>query len=102
MTKQSSEQQTEIENTEKALDLLNKWFEEDKDNRGFIFLTSEKLMKVDDEYAYGGNFSLLGREDILTAGLVKCICDSDNPLTKIYKRALEHILLLKLKNKFNS
>lgn len=102
MAKSAIQQQTEIENTEKALDLLNKWFEEDKDNRGFIFLTSEKLMKVDDEYAYGGNFSLLGREDILTAGLVKCICDSDNPLTKIYKRALEHILLLKLKNKFNS
>ena len=102
MATQSSEQQTQIDNTKQAIDLLQKWFEEDKDNRGFIILTSERLVKVDDEYAYGGNFSLLGREDILTAGLVKCICDSDNPLTKIYKRALEHILLLKLKNKFNS
>ena len=102
MKKQSIEQQTQIDNTEKALDLLNKWFEEDKENRGFIILTSERLMKVDDEYAYGGNFSLLGREDILEAGLYKCICDSDNPLTKIYKKALEHLLLLKLKNKLNS
>lgn len=102
MTTQSNEQQAYIDNTEKALDILEKWFEEDKDNRGFIFLTSERLMKIDDEYAYGGNFSLLGRDDILTAGLYKCICDSDNPLTKIYKRALEHLLLLKLKNKLNS
>lgn len=102
MKKQSSEQQTQIDNTEKALDLLNKWFEEDKDNRGFIILTSERLMKVDDEYAYGGNFSLLGRDDILEAGLYKCICDSDNPLNKIYRKALEHLLLLELKNKFNS
>ena len=102
MTTKSSEQQSNIDNTEKALDLLKKWYEEDKDNRGFIFLTSERLMKVDDEYAYGGTFSLLGRYDILKAGLVKCICDPDNPLAKIYRRALEHILLLKLKNKFNS
>ena len=101
MTK-SSQQQTKIDNTEKALDILKKWYEEDIENRGFILLTSERGEKVDDEYAYGGNFSLLGMEDVLTAGLVKSICDSDNPLTKIYKRALEHILLLKLKNKLNS
>ena len=62
----------------------------------------ERLVKVDDEYAYGGNFSLSGREDILKAGLVKCICNSDNPLTKLYQKALEYILLLKLKNKLNS
>ena len=101
-TKSAIQQQTQIDNTEQALDLLKKWFEEDKDNRGFIILTSERLVKVDDEYAYGGNFSLLGRDEILTAGLFKCLCDSDNPLNKIYKKALEHILLLKLKNKFNS
>lgn len=102
MKKQSSEQNTQIDNTEQAIDILKKWFEEDKENRGFIILTSERLVKVDDEYAYGVNFSLLGREVILAAGLVKCLCESDNPLNKIYKRALEHILLLKLKNKFNS
>ena len=102
MKKQSSEQHTQIDNTEQAIDILKKWFEEDKDNRGFIILTSERGEKVDDEYAYGGNFSLFGSDNILTAGLYKCLCDSDNPLNKIYKKALEHILLLKLKNKFNS
>lgn len=102
MTKSATKQQNEIDNTEQAIDILKKWFEEDKDNRGFIILTSERLMKVDDEYAYGGNFSLLGREDILMAGLAKCVRDSDNPLFNIFKKTIEYLLLLKLKNKFNS
>ena len=102
MTTQSNEQQAYIDNTEKALDFLKKWFEEDKDNRGFIILTSERLVKVDDKYAYGGNFSLFGRSDILMAGLSKCLCDSDNPLFEIFKKTIEHLLLLKLKNKLNS
>ena len=102
MKKQSSEQHTQIDNTEQAIDILKKWFEEDKDNRGFIILTSERLVKVDDEYAYGGNFSLLGRYDILMAGLSKCLCDSDNPLFEMFKKTIEHLLLLKLKNKLNS
>ena len=102
MTTQSNEQQAYIDNTEKALDILKKWFEEDKDNRGLIFLTSERLMKIDDEYAYGGNFSLLGNGDILMAGLSKCLCDSDNPLFEIIKKTMEHLLLLKLQNKLKS
>ena len=102
MTTQKSEQQDYIDNTEKALDILKKWFEEDEDNRGFIILISERKKKVDDEYDYGCDFSLFGRDDILTAGLAKCMCKSDNPLIKIFNKALEIMLLLKLKNKFNS
>ena len=101
MKKQSSEQQAYIDNTEQALDILKKWFEEDKDNRGFIFLTSERLMKVDDEYAYGGNFSLFGTNEILTAGLVKCMSKSDNPLINILKKALEILLIHKNETKQN-
>ena len=102
MTTKSSKQQTYIDNTEQAIDLLKKWFETDEDNRGFIIFTSQRREKVDNKYDLGCNFSLLGRDDILTAGLVKCICDSDNPFLKIFNKALEHILLLKLKSKFNS
>ena len=101
MATQSSEQQAYIDNTEQALDILKKWFEEDKDNRGFIFLTSERLMKVDDEYAYGGNFSLFGTNEILTAGLVKCMSKSDNPLNNILKKALEFILIHKKESEQN-
>ena len=101
MATQSSEQQAYIDNTEKTLDILKKWFEEDKDNRGFIFLTSERLMKVDDEYAYGGNFSLFGTNEILTAGLVKCMSKSDNPLINILYKALAIILIHKNETKQN-
>ena len=101
MATQSSEQQAYIDNTEQALDILKKWFEEDKDNRGFIFLTSERLMKVDDEYAYGGNFSLFGTNEILTAGLVKCMSKSDNPLINILNKALAIILIYKNETKQN-
>ena len=101
MTTQSSEQHAQIDNTEKALDILKKWFEEDEENRGFIILTSERLMKVDDEYAYGGNFSLFGRDDILTVGLAKYMCDSDNPFIKIFNKALGILLIHKNETKQN-
>ena len=101
MTKSAIQQQTEIDNTEQALDILKTWFEEDKDNRGFIILTSYRGEKVDDEYAYGGNFSLFGMEDILTAGLAKCMNHSDNPLTKILRKALEILLIRKKEREQN-
>ena len=101
MTTQSSEQKNQIDNTEKAIDLLKKWFEEDKDNRGFIILTSERGEKVDDEYAYGGNFSLFGMEDLLTAGLAKCMNHSDNPLTRILSKALAILLIRKKEREQN-
>ena len=101
MKKQSSEQHTQIDNTEQAIDILNKWFEEDKENRGFIILTSERGEKVDDENTCSGHFSLLGMEDILTEGLVKCMCHSDNPLIKVLKNAIDYIILLKHQNNFN-
>ena len=101
MTTQSNEQQAYIDNTEKALDILKKWFEEDKDNRGFIFFTSERLMKIDDEYAYVGNFSLFGTNEILTAGLVKCMSKSGKPLINILNKALKIILIHKNETKQN-
>ena len=101
MTKQSSKQQTQIDNTEKALDILNKWFEEDRENRGFILIKSERKKKIEDDYSYDGNFSLFGMEDILTAGLVKCMSKSDNPLINILNKALKIILIHKNETKQN-
>ena len=101
MATKSSQQQTEINNTEKALDILKKWSEEDRYNRGFVILTSERGEKVDDEYAYGGNFSLFGMEDLLTAGLAKCLCRSDNPLFKVLNNALEILLIRKKEREQN-
>ena len=101
MKKQSSEQQAQIDNTEKALDILKKWFEEDEENRGFIILTSERIKKVDGEYAYSGHFSLLGIEDILTAGLAKCMSHSDNPFIKVLNNALGILLIHKNETKQN-
>ena len=102
MTTKSNQQQTQIDNTEQAIELLKKWFEEDEENRGFIILTSERKKKVDDEYAYSCNFSLFGRHGILAKGLAKSMCESDNPVLKIFNKALEYVLLIKLQNKFNS
>ena len=101
MKTKSSEQKIQIDNTEQALDILKKWFEEDKDNRGFIILTSQRGEKVDDEYAYGGNFSLYGVEDLLTAGLAKCMSHSDNPLFKILNNALDILLIRKKEREQN-
>ena len=101
MTKSASKKQTDINYTEQALDILKKWYEQDIDNRGFIIITSERGEKVDDEYAYSGHFSLLGIEDILTAGLAKCMSHSDNPFIKVLNNALGILLIHKNETKQN-
>ena len=99
MTTQSAiQQQTQIDNTEQALDLLKKWFEEDKDNRGFIIIKSKRNEKVDDAYSFDGNCAVYGNRGILIAGVEKAIANSDNALLDIFTRALE-ILLIRKKEK---
>ena len=94
MTTQSSEQKIQIDNTEKAIDILKKWFEEDKDNRGFIILTSERGEKVDDEYAYGGNTATIGDRSILIAGVEKAMRIPNSPLISIFDTAMQRTFLM--------
>ena len=96
MTTQSAiQQQAQIDNTEQALDLLKKWFEEDKDNRGFIIIKSKRNEKVDDAYSFDVNLALYGNRGILIAGVEKAIANPDSPLLDIFTRALEIILIRK-------
>ena len=94
MTTQSSEQKIQIDNTEKALDILKKWFEEDRENRGFIILTSERGEKVDDEYAYGGNTATIGDRSILIAGVEKAMRIPNSPLISIFDTAMQRTFLM--------
>lgn len=101
MKKQSSEQQTQIDNTEKALDLLKKWFEEDKENRGFIIIKSKRKEKVDDAYSFDGNCALYGNRDILIAGVEKAISNANGILLDIFTRAIEILLIRKKEREQN-
>ena len=94
MKTKSSEQKIQIDNTEQALDILKKWFEEDKDNRGFIILTSQRGEKVDDEYAYGGNTATIGDRSILIAGVEKAMRIPNSPLISIFDTAMQRTFLM--------
>ena len=94
MTTQSSEQKIQIDNTEKEIDILKKWFEEDRDNRGFILIISERKKKVDDEYAYGGNTATIGDRSILIAGVEKAMCIPNSPLISIFDTAMQRTFLM--------
>lgn len=93
MTTQSREQQIQIDNTEKALDLLKKWFEEDNKHRGFILIKSEIKEKEDDTLHFNGNCAMYGNSDVLKAGLVKSIGNTDGALVNIFASAIEILLL---------
>ena len=94
MKTKSSEQKIQIDNTEQALDLLKKWFEEDRDNRGFILIISERKKKVDDEYAYGGNTATIGDRSILIAGVEKAMRIPNSPLISIFDTAMQRTFLM--------
>ena len=100
-TKSAIQQQTQIDNTEQALDLLKKWFEEDKDNRGFIIIKSKRKEKVDDAYSFDGNCALYGNSGILIAGVEKAIANSDKTLLDIFTRAIEILLIRKKEREQN-
>ena len=100
MTK-SSQQQTQIDNTKQALDLLKKWFEEDKENRGFIIIKSKRNEKVDDAYSFDGNCALYGNRGILIAGVEKAISNPNGTLLDIFTRAIEILLIRKKEREQN-
>ena len=101
MTKSAIQQQTQIDNTEQALDILKKWYEDDRENRGFIIITSKRVEKVDDEYSFDGNFAIYGNRGILIAGVEKAIANPDNALLDIFTRAIEILLIRKKEREQN-
>ena len=94
MKTKSSEQKNQIDNTEQALDLLKKWFEEDKENRGFIIIKSKRNEKVDDAYSFDGNLALYGNRGILIAGVEKAMRIPNSPLISIFDTAMQRTFLM--------
>lgn len=84
----------EIENIQ---DLLTKWQEADKENRGFILITSERKEKGKDSDSYAETCGLVGSSEILTAGVAGIIENGKTPLLEIVNKAMLH----ELARKFN-
>lgn len=61
-------------------DLLTKWQEADKENRGFILITSERKEKGKDSDSYAETCVVVGSGKILTAGVAGLIEKSEAPL----------------------
>lgn len=83
-------------------DLLNKWHEADKENRGFILITSERKEKGKDSDSYADTCAVVGSSEILMAGVVGIIDNGETPLLKIINQAKDHVMLRDLARKFNS
>lgn len=78
-------------------DLLTKWQEADKENRGFILITSERKEKGKDSDSYAETCGLVGSSEILTAGVAGIIANGGTPLLEIVNKAMLH----ELARKFN-
>lgn len=83
-------------------DLLTKWQEADKENRGFILITSERKEKGKDSDSYAETCGVVGSSEILTAGVAGIIDNSEAPLLKIINDAKIHLMLRNLARKLNS
>ena len=74
-------------------DLLTKWQEADKENRGFILITSERKEKGKDSDSYTETCGVVGSDEILTAGVAGIIDNGEAPLLKIINHAKAHLML---------
>lgn len=83
-------------------DLLTKWQEADKENRGFILITSERKEKGKDSDSYAETCGVVGSSEILTAGVAGIIENGEAPLLEIIKKATVHLMLRDLARKLNS
>ena len=83
-------------------DLLTKWQEADKENRGFILITSERKEKGKDSDSYAETCGVVGSSEILTAGVAGIIENGEAPLLKIINEAKLHLMLRNLARKLNS
>ena len=79
-------------------DLLTKWREADKENRGFILITSERKEKGKDSDSYADTCAVVGSSEILTAGVAGIIENGKVPLLKVINNAM----LLNLARKLDS
>lgn len=83
-------------------DLLIKWQEADKENRGFILITSERKEKGKDSDYYAETCAVVGSGEILTAGVAGLIENGEAPLLEIINKAKAHLMLRDLARKLNS
>lgn len=83
-------------------DLLTKWQEADKENRGFILITSERKEKGKDSDSYAETCGVVGNGEILTAGVAGIIENGEAPLLEIINKAKLHLMLRNLARKLNS
>lgn len=82
-------------------DLLTKWHEADKENRGFILITSERKEKGKDSDSYAETCAVVGSGEILTAGVAGLIENGEAPLLKIFNNAKKHLMLREFARRFN-
>lgn len=82
-------------------DLLTKWQEADKENRGFILITSERKEKGKDSDSYAETCAVVGSGEILTAGVAGIIDNGKAPLLEIINKAKTHLMLHDLARKLN-
>ena len=83
-------------------DLLTKWQKADKENRGFILITSDRKEKGKDSDSYADTCAVVGSSEILTVGVAGIIENGETPLFKIINKANELLLLRELARKLNS
>ena len=83
-------------------DLLTKWHEADKENRGFILSTSERKEKGKDSDSYAETCAVVGSGEILTAGVAGLIENGEAPLLEIINKAKAHLTLRDLARRLNS
>ena len=83
-------------------DLLTKWREADKENRGFILITSERKEKGKDSDSYDNTCAVVGSSEILTAGVAGIIEKGEPPLLKVINKAMGYISIRDIERKLNS
>lgn len=74
-------------------DLLTKWREADKENRGFILITSERKEKGKDSDSYSNTCAVVGSSEILTVGVAGIIENGEAPLLEIINKAIVYLRL---------
>ena len=83
-------------------DLLTKWSEADKENRGFILITSERKEKGKDSDSYANTCAVVGSSEILTAGVAGIIENGKVPLLKVINEAMVCLSFHNIERKLNS
>ena len=83
-------------------DLLTKWHEADKENRGFILITSERKEKGKDSDSYANTCAVVGSSEIMTAGVEGIIENGKVPLLKVINKAMVYLGLRDIERKLNS